>query len=121
MQKITEKPDLVLYLEAEHPKNKLGVQLRVWKTKNNTEVIVRIESQNNVADKLWQNKDSRITNGEVSSNVLHFLKYMEIIKNTENWTSSASRTQEVVKMDEYEDATKCIYYVFYVQHYLIKF
>ncbi|MEI6774885.1 MAG: hypothetical protein WCL18_09280 [bacterium] len=121
MQKAIEKPDLALYLEAENPKNQLGVQLRVWKTKNGTEVIVRIENQNNVADKLWQNEKSRINNGDVSLKVLHFLKYMEIIKNTENWSSSASRTQEVIKMDEYEDTEKCIYFVFYVHHYLIKF
>ncbi|MEI6117763.1 MAG: hypothetical protein WCP92_00410 [bacterium] len=121
MRSITEKPVLALYLEAEHPKNTLGVQLRIWKAKNDTEVIVRIENQNEKADKLWEKEENRITNGEVSINVLQFLKHMEIIRNPENWTSSASRTQEIQAMDEYEDATKCIYFVFYVHHYLIKF
>ena len=121
MKTLLQELILVNYFEAEDPRNTLGVQMRIWTTQNKTEVIVRIENQNNKSEKkLWQDGEKRLNNGEVSDRVLQFLQEIEIVKNSKNWTSSASRTGEVQTMDEYEDADKCIYYVFYVHDYLIR-
>jgi hypothetical protein len=96
--------------------------MRIWTTSNGTEVIVRVENQNNKAEKkLWYNGKKHLNNGEVDGRVLQFLQEIGVVQKTQNWTSSASRTGEVQAMDEYEDAYSCIYFVFYVHHYLIKF
>ncbi|MCX6823442.1 MAG: hypothetical protein NTX91_05670 [candidate division SR1 bacterium] len=122
MKVLTEKTNPKLTLEADNEKNKLRVSLRVWGTKNNTEFIVRIENQNKKAEKkLWYDNEKQLNNGQVTERVLNFLQMMGIIQNPENWTSSANRTNEVQRMDEYEDADQCIYFVFYVHNYLIKF
>lgn len=121
MKLLPQKPNLLKFLEANDPKNTLGVQLRIWELSNNTEIVVRIENQNKKAEKLWIEGKERITNGQVTEKVLNFLQGLEIIKDPKNWDHSAERNNQIMAMDEYEDREKCFYYVFYVRYYLIKF
>lgn len=121
MKIIERKVTLLIFLEADDPKNTLGIQLRIWEACNNTEIMVRIENQNNKAKKLWKDGEKRLNNGQVDGKIIHFLKEMKIIIDPENWDSSAAHNNGLSRMDEYEDRDKCIYFMFFVKKYLIKF
>jgi hypothetical protein len=118
MKQIIVKPKLLLYLKDSDPRNTIGLQLRIWGFFNSTELLVRMENQEDESKRLY---DGKKTIGEVNVLVKKFLHEKGMIKNLENWDYSASHTSNLKNMDEYEDKEKCKYYGFFVKKHLINF
>lgn len=120
MKKITTPPLLLARIGATDPRNKLGVPIRIWTVFNRTEIIIRIENQDEDAKfDGYKPKNGALGDGEISKYLLKLLKGMNIIKSPKNWGIRTEDTKEIILMDEYEDATKCIYAVFTIKPELL--
>ena len=112
MKDITETPALVKKMEKDDGENITGMQLRIWKLRNGTEILMRLYKHSLSAPYLLWNGER--TNGIVWEMMGNFLVELGIMKNRENWKYSAELASSLYKQDEFEDRKDCIYFAWRV-------
>lgn len=108
MKGIIDTPVLVKKMEKDAEGNITGMQLRVWKLRNGTEIVMRMyEHSSDSTYILWNGKRN---NGDVRDMVRDLLVSLGIMKDKKNWDYSTDTAIAFEKQDDPEDKDSFLYF-----------
>jgi len=113
---------LVLSLEEDDKRSKLGLQIKVWKSTSNIKTFVRFFKHNgNCLNVVYNGKENY---EQIWSEILDMLKDEGVIKDPNNWEYSADDMSKFTNSDSFKNEfaeEQTVFFVFKVKEEFLRF